>query len=1392
MQRPVRPLNPTSTRGPASPVVWCSWLLALCALCGQPAMGQARDLAPVAVDDSPVAERALDEATSQARDNPKRTSELAADLLDEYGDRVVARADDPEVFESVRSRVIELLLSEPAVLAVWQREENLDAERMLAEEGADAVFRRRPLTTAGLEAGLRIAQRLIETGRAGGGLGLLGTLESWPDASSADNRFGLLRALALVDLARREPLVVAARDQSITQLAARDPEAARRLRSIVDAPMSEARSPGPPSVESIRDRDWTSLWRLPLTDSLFLRKTTDIATGRVLSRSNQATNFTNGNYLVTVPTVIDDLVLVNEGFLIQAMDRYTGRLRWFREYGNSRGIMPSGFPGDLNEIVIADGEAYTVLGHGFGNDRAGDGTVIRFDPATGRERWRVRPDRMADDPQLEDAEVSGPPLVVGDLLVLPLRKLTTRFFTIDLVLALDRTDGRFRWLRTIASSGSVRSAAGRPVARLAEMDGDVIVTSAAGGIARLDGRTGEVRWLRRDEVPLRLFSRGSNLCWEIGGPVVCDRGIATLNSARSRWLLLDPDDGSLISSRPVGIGTIAGQAGWFMVIPGVLDGRDLLLAIGRDNIVALDPARPDRQVWNLREMSATAEEPALSSTWKPAGRVFALADGIVVPFESGLRVVEGLTGRASRILSLPGPSNPVVTEDGIYTAGSRMLGTAMPIAEAIAALEARIRNAPDAIPQALALLELSERLERWDLVRFAAESAVAASQRLDSNEWRDEVLDRLLLVVGRTGQEDGTRLIALAKQLATEPAQRIRLDLVQGDWLVRQGRPLEAARAWLGVVDQQVLDSIEVSISAGVWADGSLAAASRLRALYESNPAVEERIALEGRTAVDQAIEERAEATRLIALARRHAGSESAFMAASRAIEVLRDEGRPELATAVAAVIARGFDRSDPLRNSLLLQGSEAVADSGRPDLARMLARSAGEGLESVSARTQRRPSLPGVPDRSELISGVPVLLSDSAARTAPTDGILMVSAPSENEMLLAWRRASDLEPVWELVRPTASTEVIAWDPAILLWEGGDGASPRLTAIDRTDGAILWSTPRMTELMPPSTRLMVSVDGFMPDGTAFMANEILPRMSEGGILLVRRDGGISCIDPVDGRTPVWSRRGLMDRVYGADLVGGLLHVWGASIDEDGAKVGRVVSLDPVNGQSRSQARFPDGEVRRVLGDDSGRLAVLTTTRVNMLDPMGRMLGASDGWYRDDRRLASASVGWMSEDQLVLVDEDGDGTAIDPGFGTTIPGVWELAEDGERQTGRLLESRRLGNRRLLRYDARVLLYDSAGSLVGADGIARKDRSNWATMPTQEGVLVFSRAPRTARLIHRVHRLDDQRGLLAADPPFDLEGRFDGVSAIDGWLLLHRLGMTFALPMAEPAGVMGDKP
>ncbi|MEE2973021.1 MAG: PQQ-binding-like beta-propeller repeat protein, partial [Planctomycetota bacterium] len=1040
-------------------------------------------------------------------------------------------------------------------------------------------------------------------------------------------------AVALVEVASRDPEASKPGDLAIASVLGVDRDAGQRLEEMTLALQSRKPPATPPTIDEVRRRDWTPLWQIALEESLFLRRTTDPATGRVLAPASQASHFALGSFLVTLPTVIDDLVLVNEGFLIEGIDRYTGRLRWYRDHAGSRGILPSGSPTDLNEIVCADGECYTILGYGFGNQRGGDGALIRFDPVSGEERWRVRPDRLTDHPLLEGADACGPPMVLGDLLVVPLRKQTNRVETIDLVAAFDRSDGGLRWTSTIASSGSVRTAVPKPVSRLGKIDGDVLVSSAAGGIARLDGASGAVRWLRIDDVRLRILSI-SNLAWQLAGPVVCDRGIAVMGAARDRWMLLDPEDGSLLSSRPVGPGTRIGDASWLMVMPGALDGRDLLLAIGSSDLVAIDPADPDLPVWTLSEtLRADGEILGEPTNIGIRGRVFAIEDGVVVPTVKGLWAVSARDGRATRILPMPGPSNPVVVADGIYAGGSRLLSSAMPIDEAIAALESRIRERPDAIPQALALLELSERLGRGELVRFAADAAVSASLRIPDGRRRLEVLERLLAVISQSGIEDGEHLLGLAERLARDPAGRVRLELVRGDWLTRHQRPLQAARAWLEVVDDPDVGSLEVPLDDDRFADAAVAASWRLDALYRAHPEIAERIAGEALEAVRRAIDERVEARTLIGLARRHPGSSAAIAATARAVEVYRDEGRPELAAAAALVAARGLDFDDPARSELLREAAAVAREFDRFEFDRILMRVSRAGERDGGAEAS--PSLTGIPSQIETLDGTPVPVSPSARGRAPVDGLLLRRPSEPGSESLVWLDAATLQPVWTLSRPGSEFQIVGWEPGVLLWEDGEGGDPRLTAVDRTNGEILWSTPRTTEVMPPAGRLLAEADGLMPNGERYESQRIVPIVTDHGAVFVRRDGSVSCIDLEDGRSVRWSRRGLMERVYEVEAIGGLLHLAGASKLDDGTRVGRVVSLDPMTGVTIARASLEAGEVRALVGDDLGRIAAVTSGGITMLDPMSAMLGFDGGWRNDDPRLGDSHRTWMSGDQIVF-------------------------------------------------------------------------------------------------------------------------------------------------------------
>ncbi|MCP4835181.1 MAG: PQQ-binding-like beta-propeller repeat protein [Phycisphaera sp.] len=1367
-------------------------LVILGSLCLAPLVSaQVDELAPVALDDSPAAELALDEARSQAGDNPERTAELAAELLDQYASRVVENAGLPEVFESVRSSVIDLLRSDPGVLAAWRRAESSRASSMLERDGRVVTFQRRPLTSAGLEAGFRIAQMAIESGRPEAGLRTLDSLGDWPGAEREEQRFQLLQALALIDLARRpgsDDSIAIERDAMIDLVAARSPARGDALARLRDRLVRGEVAPGVASVEGLERLEWTPLWDVELGDGLFLRKTTNISTGQVLSPASQRRAFEGGSYLVSIPVVHEDLVLVNEGFLIEALDRYTGRLVWYRDHGLARGITPTGIPGDLNEILLADGEAYTVLGHFFSSgSRGGDGSVVRFDPSSGLDRWSIRPDRMDDDPQLEGADPAGPPVVVGDLLVLPLRKATARLETIDMVLAVDRVDGAFRWLRTIASSGKMRSNSGRPLSRVAELDGDVLVATAAGAIARLEGATGDISWLRRDEVPLRM-SFNASFAWQIGTPVVCDRGVAIIDAARRHWVLLDPETGELLLRRPIGAGTIAGAASWLMVLPGGESDADLLMAIGTNDVVAIDPASPDERVWGLRRRFAETGLPFGTQLMSGVrGRVFPIEDGLVVPVVDRLYVVDGRTGTPSALLDMPGPSNPIVTSDAIYAVGSRSVMASMPINDAIAALEARIRATPDAIPQALALMELSERNGRAELLVFAARSAVEAALRRGDTRWNGEVLDRILEVLGRTGPEEGGILLELAGGIAEGSTARAKLELVRGDWLVEIGRRAAAAEAWMAVFGDDEVGAVRVPIDGVLEGVASVAADARLRTLLEDDPQLRAELDRRGRAAMDKAIRDRVPAADLVKLARRHSGTDAAILGGLRALEILRDEGQPRLAAFVAMKISRDFPVDHPGRRELLARAIESLRESNRPDLAEPLVRLSGsmsnDGMD-LGTR-ERRPVLDGVPDRIEILEGFPTPIAPEVAALAPTDGIAMTEGTS-----VVWRTGKDLEPLWTVPLESPDATIVGFEPLLLVWEGRDRRDPRLTAIDPRDGTTRWSTPRITELLPPPGRLDLPLDGFLPDGLPFLPHQVLARQVGDDFLLVRRDGSASLVDGTDGRSVRWSSDRLMTRIYGMQLAGGMLHLSGSEVDSRGEVVGVTVSLDPMTGRRLHRSIHETGEVRLAVGDDTGRLAVITKGGVSMVDPVGAVLGQPGGWTSRDPLISYASFGWIVENNLVLVDEEGLARTLMADLGQERVGVWGDPPDGDQAPGRLLEAVRLGDRWLFRHASRLFLYDRFGTIVGADGIARRDLENVAVVPISDGLLLVSR--NAQQRLHRIYRLDQDRGLFAVGTPFDHAGasRFDHVTAVDGWLLLRRAGKTHALPMSSSVDAVGD--
>jgi outer membrane protein assembly factor BamB len=1366
---------------------------------------QLDDRIAVTVDDSPVATRSLSEARSQASDNPARAADLLAGLLDEYGHRLVAYAGNEDLFRSVRAEAISLLRAEPGVLVAWRRDTESQAFALLEQEGIEAAFDRRPLTDAGLEAGLRLAQRSIESGRAAGALRLLEELSTWPGASSARNRILLLRGLAGIDAAstarrpRDRDEFRALSQEVIAELARSDAEAASRLQDIESSRReSEAgRNVGTSELEALRDADWTRIWEEFLPDTLFRRRYFDSVDGKAFSESNAARAMASASSMTAIPVLAGDLVLVNEGFLLRGFDRFTGRMRWYRDFGISRGMRPSGTPGDLGEIVLADGDGYTVIGHAFGGGREGTGEVLRFDPVTGRERWRIRPDRLDSDGMLEGAFVSGPPLVVDDIVALPIRKSNARLETIEFALGLDRSTGAFRWLRTIASSGGVRMGGARTFARFAELEGDIIIASAAGAAARLDGRTGQVRWLRRGTVPLRA-PRIAAAPWEIAGPVVLDVGIATLGPAGLNWVLLDPETGEELLRRPVGAGTVAGAVRYLLALPGPPEGRDLLLAVGTD-VVAIDVgAAASKPVWTLARSVADARDSnPTSAASEIRGRVTVVGDAVLVPFKDGLAVLDGITGRLVRRIAIPGGGNPAATTTGLFAAGDDRLVAYMPIDDAIATLRARVRQSPDSVVQALALLELAQGLDDRELVVEAAKAAAGGLARQDDPALRTELLDRILESIATTiDATEGELLLTLADAVAMTSSDRVRRELAVGDWMSKQGRLEDATSAWSTVLEEPSLAGVEIPISQDLVATAGGMARSRIAEMADENPGIRAVLNDEAERKLEQALSARATADVFVSVIRHHPGAPASTRAARRAIEILRDEGAPLEAMSVAWLVARDLDPDDPDRAAILEFASTVASQSGRRSMRLALQRAAGDqatvatappvdGWMELPDTTIRRPTLEGSPLNMRSIAGSLAVQSSTAALESPVDGVHLVE---DDGKTLVFRKGPGLEVVWRLPLAGNGSQIIRHEPTLLLWEGPDRRDPQLNAIDPRTGELLWSTPRATSLLPAPERLVVGADGFLPDSRPFLPFEILPIPVDDGIVLIRRDGVAVNVDAADGRTVKWSRSGLLDRVYGVARSHGLLHLHGASTASDGSSIGRVVSIDPLTGGTVFEADIPGGDVRWLAADQLGRLAVGTTRSITVLDPVEAILGEQRRWTRTDDRLLGVSFGRFEDGRLVVLDDRGLPMVLDSKLGAIDQERWRIPSNPDWIPGGPASILADGDHRYLLYPDRVLLYDASGRLLGADRIADANRMDWSALPTTEGLRLISQRPGRGRYTFRVFTLDPRTGLRITGQPFEVEpttSRYKRGRAIDGWLLLGTEQEVNAVPLQWPA-------
>jgi hypothetical protein len=400
---------------------------------------------------------------------------------------------------------------------------------------------------------------------------------------------------------------------------------------------------------------------------------------------------------------------------------------------------------------------------------------------------------------------------VGDLIVVQARKSNSRLESAAWLLAFEVRSGRLRWAVPIGAAGGVRLAASRPLSSPCAVGDDIFVATSLGVVARLDGATGETRWLRRWPAPIRE-PRAASPAWQLPSPVADQKLVAWLAPDTASLVGLDPNDGRTLWTVPIGVDTPIGAARTLL-----LDATHLY-AIG-DDVVALDRTDPTRIVWRL-----DSRMPDRTGPIRGAVTLGTMADGssaLVVPRADRVVVIAPDDGRIVGQWTGRGGGNPALDRGQLALSG----------ADASAGervLRDRLAQQPGDPRRALALLELGRSWKRPQLVM---DGAVAAVETLSmdpgpSNVLRDQIVLRMLepstLTVLDASQAE--RMLALAESIAVSPMQNARVLLARAARAASEGRASSAVDAWRTIVRDPQLDAVLLQVApARVVAAGVLA-----------------------------------------------------------------------------------------------------------------------------------------------------------------------------------------------------------------------------------------------------------------------------------------------------------------------------------------------------------------------------------------------------------------------------------------------------------------------------------------------------------------------------------------------------------------------------------------
>ncbi len=1344
---------------------WLSqWQLAvLCMVAGlmtgRHAAAQAN---PVYVDDSPQAWELFRQAVDQSAENTGEAVRLFQQLLDEFPLRLIPAFESAEGhYRSVRGRVLDQISSNPELLERYQLIASAEAARMLEAGDVERLAITRALTMSGLKALLRLGQHDLERARFASAISWLDEAINHPAISLEQESHAWYMLGVAAGYSGNLALLQEAR-QALASIG----ETAAEHHARLDALDGLSDLPGSAGVDvmqisesgDLADVVAHSIWNVTLDRSLLRRRLFNGGQGADMLNPVVQQRRLSGRMMTAAPTVVGSTVYISEGHRIAALDRFTGNVRWMHDNPPSLSTAGRGDSSavlDMNIIAVKNGTLVALYGHAQETSRTDDGRVICLDAATGDRRWIRRINRINAVDEYDGLFAYGTPIIADGRVFLLGRKVSQQNLTSVYVLALDEQDGSLDWIRYITSSGTVRRTPGRPFSSLVYRDGELLVASPIGAIAKLTARTGQIQWLRRFSVPITLpFQDAERRPWEISTAAWTPRGVLAIQPDQTRVVLLDHHTGEQIDSFAA-----SPNIGWGS--PNYLLSNDrLVYAIGSDvrafridDLATPSWQLPSPMVSSLENFDGM-ERP---SDFGPQqldinGRVQLTDRSLIVPTSTGVIVADNETGYVHQTLDLHGMTggNPLAHDSQLLLAGSDELHAFMSFARAEEMLRERLDAEPDDPDPALSLVRLAVRVRNIDLM---LEGAAIAMKRIDAapggtaRAHRDELFSMMLAVNLRELTQDrdpGEAFFDRLGQVATSDAQRAEHRLAWGDWLLGV-EPSSAADVY-----QQILDDTSLAMVTRVEDDllqtGARWASQRLLMLQRL--ATDQIYRTHSTAAATQLTEITSEATpdpeRLLALADRYPLASAAIDARLLAAEVFVSAGDT---TRAMSALLDGYRLmpTDDAAAALLGRYIALCESAGRISsawemlsfvreehtTARLLGHEDGPRLASRWQNEmgglldrQREVRVGNVDGLADAIPGriVTRLTDNPASRRhhASADAFLI-----ERDARLTLIDASTLEEQWtadfEVAAPTVLQHT---DDLLVIWAATDPQDPHAVGLDPATGEQLWTTPRLSEVIGDVVRDLNQARAIrdrLGGNDPFDPRQTLPLLARDRMVLIRRTGGVAAFDIADASQAIWTRPTTMEQVHFAIMNEHAIVLAGAAAARGGRRGAPVVlALDPDNGEMLWQSRsLASEQVRWLVDVGSGRLLCGSEGGIVACDLLtGEPLWANVGYAATDAQRAWPVGGnVIFETQSSLQGINATTGLVTQPFEGPATADWNPFDVQEVLP---VEGQDMA---FVRFIRRVVVFTSDGRVLGAD-IVNEDRDYRWIIPTVDRLIVIS--------------------------------------------------------------------